>query len=302
VAAFPEDEFPLVAPPPLRRRWWLYGLNRELARRRVDVFHGTNFEVPYVPLRPSVLTLHDLSPWMEPAWHHAADRVRSRAPLLIGLGLATMVVTPSQAVRREAIERFRISPQRVVAVPEAAAPHLQPAEAPRAAPYFLFLGTLEPRKNIPMLVEAWRAARREVAVDLVLAGRSRADFPALPPEPGLTILGEVAEDRLSALYSGALAFVYPSLYEGFGLPVLEAMQCGAGVIASRAVEETAGGAADYADTPGEMARAMLLAIEEPGWQAAHRARSLARARQFSWERTARLTRQTYEEARKRFAD
>jgi glycosyltransferase involved in cell wall biosynthesis len=80
------------------------------------------------------------------------------------------------------------------------------------------------------------------------------------------------------------------------------MQCGAGVIASRAVAETAGDAAEYADTPGELARAMLRAIEEPGWKAARRARSLARAREFSWERTARLTRQVYEEARKRFAD
>ena len=305
VAAFPEDEFPLVAPPPLRRRWWLYGLNRELARRRVDVFHGTNFEVPYVPLRPSVLTLHDLSPWMEPAWHHAADRVRSRAPLLIGLGMATMVVTPSQAVRREAIERFRISPQRVVAVPEAAAPHLQPAEAPRAAPYFLFLGTLEPRKNIPMLVEAWRAARREVAVDLVLAGRSRADFPALPPEPGLTILGEVAEDRLSALYSGALAFVYPSLYEGFGLPVLEAMQCGAAVITSRdaAISEVAAGVAEQVDARDARAwkDALVAAATRPEWVAELRAKSLERARDFSWERTARLTREVYQEALSRFA-
>ncbi|MGC9970367.1 MAG: glycosyltransferase family 1 protein [Bryobacteraceae bacterium] len=309
-AAFPEDEFPLVAAPSLarnflERRWWLCGLNRELSRRRVDVFHGTNFEVPYVPLRASVLTLHDLSPWMETAWHHAADRVRSRAPLAIGLGLATMVVTPSQAVRRQAIERFRVSPQRVVAVPEAAAPHLRPAEAPRAAPYFLFLGTLEPRKNLPLLVEAWRAARREVAVDLVLAGRRRADFPALTPEPGLTILGEVAEDRLSAWYSGALAFVYPSLYEGFGLPVLEAMQCGAAVITSRdaAISEVAAGVAEQVDARDGQAwkEALLAAATRPEWVAGLRAKSLQRARDFSWERTARLTREVYEEALRRFA-
>lgn len=309
-AAFPGDEFPLVAAPPLARnflegRWWLCGLNRELARRRVDVFHGTNFEVPYVPLRASVLTLHDLSPWMEAAWHHAADRVRSRAPLAIGLGLATMVVTPSQAVRRQAIERFRISPQRVVAVPEAAAPHLRPAEAPRAAPYFLFLGTLEPRKNLALLVEAWRAARREVAVDLVLAGRPRADFPAPAPEPGLTILGEVAEDRLSAWYSGALAFVYPSLYEGFGLPVLEAMQCGAAVITSRdpAISEVAAGVAEQVDARDGRAwrEALLAAATRPEWVAGLRAKSLQRARDFFWERTARLTREVYEEALRRFA-
>jgi len=309
-AAFPEDEFPLVAASSsprgfFERRWWLWGLNRELSRRRVEVFHGTNFEVPYLPLRPSVLTLHDLSPWMEAAWHHAADRVRSRAPLAIGLGLATMVLTPSEAVRRQALERFHISPQRVVAVPEAAAPHLRPVEAAPSAPYFLFLGTLEPRKNIPLLVDAWRAARREVMVDLVLAGRRRADFPALAPEPGLTVLGEVAEDRLSSWYSGALAFVYPSLYEGFGLPVLEAMQCGAAVIASRdaAISEVAAGVAVQVDARDGRAwkEALVAAATRPEWIAGLRARSLARARDFSWERTARLTRGVYEEALRRRA-
>ena len=116
------------------------------------------------------------------------------------------------------------------------------------------MGTLEPRKNLDMLLEAWREMRRHHAVDLVLAGRRRADAPEIRPEPGLRLAGEVADAELPALYSGALAFVYPSLYEGFGLPVLEAMQCGAPVIASRAVEEAAGDAAIYADTPRELAR------------------------------------------------
>jgi glycosyltransferase involved in cell wall biosynthesis len=308
-ATFPEDEFPLLAAPTAprgfsERRWWLCGLPRELARRRVDVFHGTNFEVPCLPLRPSVLTLQDLSPWMDPAWHSGADRVRRRTPYLMGLGLATMVVTPSQAVRRQAMERFHISPQRVVAVPDAAAPHLQPAPAPRSEPYFLFLATLEPRKNIRMLVEAWRAARRRAPVDLVLAGRRREDFPALPEEPGLTVLGEIGEERLAGWYSGALAFVYPSLYEGFGLPVLEAMQCGAAVITSRdpAISEVAAGAAvqvDACDARG-WTEALVAAATRPEWIAGLRAKSLARARAFSWERTARLTREVYQEALGRF--
>jgi glycosyltransferase involved in cell wall biosynthesis len=309
-ASFPEDDFPLVAAPPhprnfLERRWWLWGLNRELSRRGVDVFHGTNFEVPYLPLRPSVLTLHDLSPWMDQSWQPVAGRVRRRTPLLLGLGLASMVLTPSEAVRRQAIERFRIPPQRVVAVPEAAAPHFRPAQGPPGPPYFLFLGTLEPRKNVPMLVEAWRAARRQVDVDLVLAGRRRADFPALAPEPGLRVVGEVAEEQLSAWYSGALAVVYPSLYEGFGLPVLEAMQCGAAVIASRdpAISEVASGVAFQVDArdPGAWVEALVAAATRPEWIAGLRARSLQRARDFSWERTARLTREVYREALRRFA-
>jgi glycosyltransferase involved in cell wall biosynthesis len=227
------------------------------------------------------------------------------------MGVATMVITPSEAVRKQAIERFHLRPDRVVAIPEAAAPWLKvghalacpPANlsAPSPGRYFLFVGTLEPRKNITTLIEAWREIRRDHAVDLVLAGRRRADCPPLPDEPGLEILGEVPDEQLSALYSGALAFVYPSLYEGFGLPVLEAMQCGACVIASRAVAEAAGDAAIYADGPEELARAMFELLEHPEAVPEWRERSLARAQEFTWDRTARATYEVYQEARERFA-
>src|ERR1700689_5224366 len=97
-----------------------------MGRLGVDLVHGPDFAVPYVPRRPSVLTLHDLSPWMDAAWHSAAGRVRKRTPLLIGLGLATMIVTPSEAVRKQAIERFRIHPNRIRAVPHAASMVFRP--------------------------------------------------------------------------------------------------------------------------------------------------------------------------------
>ncbi|MGD0772426.1 MAG: glycosyltransferase family 1 protein [Candidatus Solibacter sp.] len=320
---FPEDEFFLVSDQPFRmpspapanlkcgggprnameRRWWLWGLAREMGRLRADLVHGPDFAVPYLLRRPSVLTLHDLSPWMNQRWHRAAQRVRRRTPVLFELGLATMVITPGEKVRRAAIERFGLRPERVVAVPEAAAHWFRPVEiapAAAAAPYFLFVGTQEPRKNLDLLLEAWREVRRHHAVDLVLAGRRRADAAEIRPEPGLRLAGEVADSELPALYSGALAFVYPSLYEGFGLPVLEAMQCGAPVIASRAVEEAAGDAAIYAGTRRELAEAMALLASRPDRVAEARQLSLARAREFSWEQTARMTRQVYEEARARY--
>ena len=222
---------------------------------------------------------------------------------MLEMGIATMVITPGETVRKQAIDRFRLRPERVVAIPEAAAPWFQPVPVPAAdPPYFLFVGTLEPRKNLDMLIAAWREVRRRHTVDLVIAGRRRADFAGLPEEPGIRALGEVADDALPALYSGALAFVYPSHYEGFGLPVLEALQCGAAVIASNAVVEAVGDAAAYASTTEELAAAMGHAAEDPNWLADLRARSLARARQFTWERSARLTREVYLEARKRFAD
>ena len=317
---FPDDEFFLCSDQPFRmppggppnlkrgggprnsmeRRWWLWGMAREMSRLGADLVHGPDFAVPYIPRRPSVLTLHDLSPWMKAGWRPAAKRVRRRTPVLLELGIATMIVTPGEAVRKQAIERFRLRPDRVVAVPEAAAAWFRPVATIPATPYFLFVGTLEPRKNLPALVEAWREVRRHHPVELVLAGRRRADFPALAEEPGLRMMGEVADGMLPQLYSGALAFVYPSLYEGFGLPVIEAMQCGACVIASRAVAEAAGDAAVYADTPKELARAMSEAAARPEWKAEHGARSLDRAREFSWERTARMTHEVYGEARRRF--
>jgi glycosyltransferase involved in cell wall biosynthesis len=276
-------------------------LGRELHRLGADLVHGPDFAVPYLRRRPSVMTLHDLSPWMDPRWHHAAARVRRRTPILLDLGLATMVITPGEAVRRAAIERFRLAPDRVVSVPEAAARWFQPVDLPPRAPYFLFVGTLEPRKNLTALLEAWREVRRRHPIDLVLAGRRRADAPEIPREPGLRLAGEVSDDELPALYSGALAFVYPSFYEGFGLPVLEAMQCGAPVIASHAVKEAAGDAAMYAGTAPELAAAMSELAARPDLAAMLRERSLARAREFSWERTARETRAVYQEARQRFA-
>jgi glycosyltransferase involved in cell wall biosynthesis len=315
---FPDDEYflvsdqpfelPAAAPPNLKhgagpassleRRWWLWGVQREMDRLGANIFHGTNFEVPYLPARPSVLTLHDLSPWMG----HAAGRVRRRAPLLIGLGIATMILTDSEAVRKQAIERFRIHPDRIVAVPLAASSHFRPVDCPPPPrPYLLYVGALEPRKNLSLLVEAWRPVRDCYDVELVLAGRGRADFH-LPDEPGLRLLGETPDEDLPRLYSQALAFVYPSLYEGFGLPVLEAMQCGACVITSTdpAIAEVIGEAGARLDPRDGRAwtEALLACAAGDDWLARRREASLVRAREFSWQRAARSTREVYLRARR----
>jgi glycosyltransferase involved in cell wall biosynthesis len=309
---FPQDEYVLVSDQPfetrsgrprnrLERFWWTWGIERELSRQGASLFHGVNFSVPYLALRPSVLTIHDLSPWMNPAWHRGAQRVRRRTPFLIGLGLATMLVTDTEAVRAQVIDRFGVHPGRVAAIHLAAAPQFQPVPPPERDPYLLFAGTLEPRKNVPALIESWREVRRRCSVDLVLAGRRRSDFPELAPEPGLHVLGEVSDYELAALYAGALLVVYPSAYEGFGLPLLEAMQCGACVVASYdpALVEVAGGAAVHA-APRDLPAALLPLLRDEGLRREYRARALARARDFSWRRTARRTREVYDQAWSRF--
>jgi glycosyltransferase involved in cell wall biosynthesis len=289
----------------LERRWWSWGLQGEISRLGIEVFHGTDFAVPYLPLRPSVMTLHDLSPWMDPQWHTESARIRNRTPMLLRLGLATMVITPSEAIRRAAMERFHLPHDRVVAVPHAASGCFRPSLAPEnVTPYLLYVGTLEPRKNIGLVLDLWRAIRREYRIDLVLAGRRRADFPEMADEPGLRMLGLTPEENLPALYSGALACLYPSYYEGFGLPVLEAMQCGAVVIASRdpAIIEVAGDGAILLDVaePTRWMEAVRSAVEQREEMRGLRERAIARAGEFSWTKTARLTKAVYELAIQRF--
>lgn len=311
---YPEDEywllsdqaFSMAAGPAnlhagrgLSRRWWLWGLHQEMMRRRVEVFHGTDFSVPYIPFRPSVMTVHDLSPWLYPAWQPAASRIRQRTGLLLRAGMAAMVITPSEAIRRAAIDRFRLPAERVVAIPLAASREFAPVNAPRGN-FFLFVGTVEPRKNVARLMEAWREVRKTHSAGLVIVGRARADGPKIKAEPGLEMRGQVADAELPGLYSSALAVVYPSLYEGFGLPVLEAMQCGALVVTSRdaAVMEVAGGAAMHVDAEDTRALARVLGeiAEAPEKFAEVRARAIVRARSFSWARTAEQTREVYAEA------
>ena len=153
-------------------------------------------------------------------------------------------------------------------MPLAADPHFRPVPptSPAPEPFFLFVATLEPRKNVEGLIDAWRESRSETHADLVIAGRSRADFHEIPSAEGLHFLGEVPDQQLPRLYSDALAFVYPTHYEGFGLPVLEAMQCGCPVVTSRdpAVMEVSGGAAIHAGDTQEIAEAMRAWLRTPG--------------------------------------
>ncbi len=288
-------------------KWWSLGLPLELARRRIDVFHGTDFAIPYIPERPAVLTLHDLAPWKPPPVRPpGSDRVRQRTPAL--LRIATRIITPSEAVRHEAAVFFALPKSKIRATPLAAA---APAEGDSSAelgppprmdqPYLLYVGSAEPRKNVPGLVEAWRMARLEIPdLSLVLVGAGHGEPETPSGEPGLHLAGHLTNKEIAQLLSRATAFVYPSFYEGFGLPVLEAMRAGAPVITSKdpALAEVTAGAAVYVDAASrtELNAAVLQVVRDPDLQHRLREQGRRRACRFSWRSTASLTRAVYADA------
>lgn len=291
----------------LERRWWSAGLPLRLRRMQATLFHGTDYAVPLLGSVPAVLTIHDLSPLRFPDWlPQSARRIARRLPRMAARARA--VVVPSERVKEEVVETLRLPPAGVFVTPLAAAPCFrpQPRRTRVGSPYILFAGAIEPRKNLPGLLRAFtRLARPELR--LVLAGpqawgwqQVMATIAALGLQWQVTVAGQVSDPELAALYAGAALFVYPSLYEGFGLPVVEAMACGVPVVTSRdtAAADVAGDAALLVDPRSEdqIAEAMRRVLDDAELAENLRRRGLARAAEFSWKRTAELTWQVYESA------
>ncbi|MCA1618544.1 MAG: glycosyltransferase family 4 protein [Acidobacteria bacterium] len=307
----------------LGRRWWSAGLPRYAGRRGLRLFHGTNYDVPLWGGAARVVTIHDLSQFVHPETHERRGVLRARRRLPLMARAAETIVTPTEAVRREVCEHLGVPPSKVFAVHEAARDCFKPLERAEAAEalrglgvggeFLLAVGTIEPRKNLPTLVRAFEDVLRErpsKPLRLVVAGgRGWLAGPLFemlersPARERVTLTGYVSDAQLRALYSACSAFVYPSFYEGFGLPPLEAMSCGAAVAAGRtpAVEEVTAGAARLFDPrdPTALARTLLELLDhEPARRALARA-GLARAAHFSWQRTARATLDVYAEALRR---
>jgi len=306
-------------PWPQRLVWTLWAAPRALRADPVDVFHGvTGFELPVgVPGR-LVTTVHDLVPLRWPALVPRRHRWAVRCLLGGALRRAARVIAVSEATRAELLARYRLAPEKVRVIHEAADPRFGPAAAParsavRAryglrAPYVLFLGLLEPKKNVGALLGAVARLRAQGAwgpTELVVAGAAGwgPDTGRAARRLGLDgvtrFLGPVPDADLPALYGEALAFVFPSLWEGFGLPVLEAMAAGTPVVASNrgALPEVTAGAALLVDPrPAPLAEALGTILGDPGLQARLREAGLTRAAAFSWDRTAAQTLAVYREA------
>jgi glycosyltransferase involved in cell wall biosynthesis len=210
-----------------------------------DILHCPTFRGPFRARGPLVVTVHDLAVLRHPEWFNRWTATYSRHAVPRVLRAATRVIAVSEFTRRDVIELLAVPEAKIRVVPNAVEPAFAP-EGPRAdGDYVLAVGTLEPRKNL---------ARIAAAVDGELRVVGARGWGGVDPPPNVTWLGDVADAELAALYRGARCLVYASLYEGFGIPVAEALACGCAVVTSRgsAMEEIAGEDAVYVD-PGDVA-------------------------------------------------
>ena len=286
----------------------------------IDVFHGTNYVVPLVRSCAAVATIHDLTLLTHPRLHTVRNRLMTGVQMQAGLRRCDAVLADSQATARHVAARWPWLSARTTVVPLGVAPGFRPTSTAEGAalrqryhlhrPYLLFIGTKEPRKNLGALLHAFALCRQRglTDYDLVLAGRDGGELHRLQSQitqlglgPVVRSIGLVPEADLPTLYSSAALFVFPSLAEGFGLPVLEAMACGTPVVATPdpAVQELAGQAAAYAasSAPQHLAEAIAGTLADPSRQQALVQAGLEQAQTRQWTETARATVEVYRQAR-----
>ncbi len=293
-------------------------LSAELRRRPVDLLHVQYTAPPLAPC-PVVATVHDLSFEHLPETFKRRSRVQLRLTVRATARRAAHVIAPSEYTRRDLVETYGLDPERVTAIPLAVSPLFRPVreagELERvrrlyriAGEYVLAVGSIQPRKNLGRLVRAYSALRRARGrsnlPQLVLVGKNAwlygETLRAIEAEglgDAVVLTGYVREGDLPALYAGSLCFAYPSYFEGFGLPPLEAMSCGAPVLTGNltSLPEVVGDAGltvDPFDT-GAIAGALARLIDDAALRAELRERGLKRARGFDWRDTARMTLQVY---------
>ena len=312
--------FPMTADLELRvmpfpRLWTHLRLSWEMVRQPPDVLFVPAHVLPLVHPRSSVVTVHDLGYLYYPRAHRPLDRLYLDLSTRYNARAASRIIAVSQATKDDLVQHCGIEPDKITVVYSGCSETMQPVEDEATVErvkarygiqgdYVLYVGTLQPRKNLGRLLEAYAMVRRRAERDetpcLVIAGRKGwlydqifQQVEKLGLEIEVIFPGYVPQDDLPALLSGARLFVFPSLYEGFGLPVLEAMACGTPVLCSNvsSLPEVAGNAALLVDPLDveSMAEAMNRLLQDEGLRARLVERGLQQARQFSWDRCARET-------------
>lgn len=301
---------PLPPPRNALRNWW------DKRGLKSSVVHGPNYFLPYFA-ETGIITVHDLSVFRYPETHPAERITAFEGQFLSSLSRATHIITDTETVRRELIEMFDAQPEVVTAIPLGVDSSFRPHSAGELSPtlerwgltpngYGLCVSTLEPRKKISELLAAWRELPKLVrdSHPLVLCGGAGWRNEALRDEVEngvaegwLRHLGFVEEELLPKLYAGAALFVYPSIYEGFGLPPVEAMASGVPVMVSHhsCLPEVCGDAARYfePDDAAGFVNALERNLADREWQLETVERGLVRVRQFSWKQCVDRTVEIY---------
>ncbi len=302
--------------PVVRIAWEQFLQPWELARGHVDLVHSMAYALPLVCPARSVVTVHDLSFLLFPEAFNPANRLYLTTFTRLTVRRADALVAVSENTRRDLVRLLGARPERVAVVPNGVDPAFRPLDPEAVArfrrerglpeAYILFVGTLEPRKNLTTLLRAYARLRQMAQVPhrLVVVGGVGWRYQGVLPlieELGLrdevVFAGFVPHQELPWWYGAADLFVFPSLYEGFGFPPLEAMACGTPVVSSNAASlpEVVGDAGRLVSPRDveELAEGMRRVLLDSTLREEMRARGLARAREYSWERTARETAQAY---------
>ena len=308
---------------PFPRLWTHLRLSWEMARQPPDVLFVPAHVLPLVHPRSSVVTVHDLGYLYYPGGHRFLDGLYLDLSTRYNARAASRVIAISQATKDDLVQQCGIEPDKITVVYFGYDETMQPVEDEATmekvkarygirGDYVLHVGTLQPRKNLGRLLEAYamvrKQAKRGETPCLVMAGRKGwlydqifQQVERLGLESEVILPGYVPQDDLPALLSGARLFVFPSLYEGFGLPVLEAMACGTPVLCSNAssLPEVAGDAALLVDPVDvkSMAEAMNRLLQDEGLRTQLVERGYRQGRQFSWDRCARETLAVLEDTR-----
>ncbi|MDP4916895.1 MAG: glycosyltransferase family 4 protein [Haliea sp.] len=288
--------------------------------KNTDLFHAPNFLLPSAFPGRVMVTVHDLSTWLHPEWHPAGRSALVNHHLRRLAGDGSAILTVSEFVKRQLVEHIHIPAERIRVTPLGATPEFSPMDSNHfdtACPfpelvykrYFLALATLEPRKNLQRLLDAWleyRRARGAEALPLVLAGEAGwqcedllNQIAEIPDNGNLIRLGYVEQATLPTVVAGARALLFPSLYEGFGLPVLEALQSGTAVLTSLGtpMEDLAGEAAwlvDPEDT-SSITRALDSMHDDDDTVSNRVSTGLLLAAQYSWQNCVSATVEAYQQ-------